>query len=504
MERDKLIRSSGVIISGIALLTVLIWFYWPVLVRLGKDLGNEDNSYALLLPLVSVYVAYLKWPKLSGEQLRPSGFGLIFLAMSLGLYAIGELAAELYTTRFSFVAAIASLVFLAGGWRLLRLLAFPLLLLLMMLPLPQLITYKLTLPLQLSSSRLATLFLQTMGVAVFRQGNIIDLGVRQLQVVAVCSGLRYILALFAMGIIYCYFYERRLWKALILMVALIPAAIIGNALRIAAIGVIPVFETGFWHEFSGWLMFLFCLGFIFMLSHGLNLIWPAIPTSTRGDKPFQNPAPESSRRNLLLLFFLAGIGIIFMANPLVTRIDKPDRIPLRQSFDQFPMELGAWSGHQTPVDPVELEETGSSAHLSAEFTNPGHGPVSLWIAYYETQKKAGGFVHSPKGCLTAAGWQTKESKVVAIPGGLRVNYILVDQMGTTLVVYYWFLQRGRWLTSEYLNKFYMAYDGIVRHRTDGALIRLVTPAGRDVEAARNRLDRFTILLTPELHQFIPD
>lgn len=77
-------------------------------------------------------------------------------------------------------------------------------------------------------------------------------------------------------------------------------------------------------------------------------------------------------------------------------------------------------------------------------------------------------------------------------------------MGTTLVVYYWFLQRGRWLTSEYLNKFYMAYDGIVRHRTDGALIRSVTPAGRDVEAARNRLDRFTILLTPELHQFIPD
>jgi EpsI family protein len=288
------------------------------------------------------------------------------------------------------------------------------------------------------------------------------------------------------------------------MVALIPAAIIGNALRIAAIGLIPAFETGFWHEFSGWLIFLFCLGFTFMLSHGMNLIWPSIPTSTTGDKPLPNPTQGSSRRNLLLPFFLAGLGIILMANPLVTRIDKPDRIALRQSFDQFPMELGAWSGHQTPVNPVEVEETGSSAHLSADFTNPGHGPVSLWIAYYETQKKAGGFVHSPKGCLTAGGWETKESKVIQIPGGLWVNYMLVDNMGTSLVVYYWFLQRGRWLTSEYLNKFYMAYDGVVRHRTDGALIRLITPAGRDVEAARNRLTRFTILLAPELHQFIPE
>jgi exosortase D (VPLPA-CTERM-specific) len=504
MEKGKLSRSVSLIISGAALLMVLLWFYWPVLVRLGKDLGNEDNSYALLLPLVSLYVGYLKWPKLSAEPLRPSGYGLIFLALSLGLYAIGELAAELYTTRLSFVAAVASLVFLTGGWRLFRLLAFPLLLLVMMLPLPQLITYKLTLPLQLSSSQLATFFLQALGVAVFRQGNIIDLGVRQLQVVAVCSGLRYILALFAMGVIYCYFYERRLWKAAILMVALIPAAIIGNALRIAAIGLIPLFEAGFWHEFSGWLIFLFCLGFTFMLSYGLNLIWPSVPTAAGGEKPLRNPAAKPGRRSLLVPLFLAGIGIIALANPLVARVDKPDRIAPLQSFDQFPMTLGAWSGHQTSVDPVELEETGASAHLSAEFINPGHSPVSLWIAYYETQKKAGGFVHSPKGCLTAAGWQTKESNVVQIPGGLRVNYMLVDQMGTSILVYYWFLQRGRWLTSEYLNKFYMAYDGIVRHRTDGALIRLVTPAGRDLEAAQNRLNRFTVLLTPELHQFIPD
>jgi EpsI family protein len=142
--------------------------------------------------------------------------------------------------------------------------------------------------------------------------------------------------------------------------------------------------------------------------------------------------------------------------------------------------------------------------LSAEYTNPQHGPVSLWIAYYETQKKAGGFVHSPKGCLTASGWQTLDTGIYQIAPGQPVNYLLVEKMGTRMVVFYWYLQRGRWLTSEYFNKFYMGYDGLLRRRTDGALIRLVTPAGNDLPGAQERLDSFARQLSPIIQKFIPN
>lgn len=476
-----------------------------MLVKLGKELAlSDDYSYGLLLPLVSVYIVYLKWLKIRSWNWRPSWLGVLFMAMGFGIFILGQLAAELYTTRFSFVVTLFGLIFLLGGWKLSRLLIFPLLLLVLMIPLPELITYKLTLPLQLLSSRLASGILQFLGVPVFREGNIIDLGTQQLQVVSACSGLRYILSLLALGIVFCYFYQRTVWKAGILLVSLIPAAIIANALRVAAIALIPAFGHGFWHGFSGWIIFLFCFAFLSLASYGLNLIWPS-PRPAETDPPSVTPgAGQPGKQKLLVIYLLAGLALMLIAEPVANRASRVPPVPPLQSFDLFPMELGSWRGHTTFIDPAMVDATQTSAHLYADFTNPGHGPVSLWIAYYDTQKKAGGFVHSPKGCLTASGWETKESEVIEIPGGLRVNYMLVDHMGTSLVVYYWFLQRGRWLTSEYLNKFYMAYDGVVRHRTDGALIRLITPAGRDVDAARNRLNQFTILLAPELHHFIPD
>ncbi len=135
--------------------------------------------------------------------------GRSYLAVALCLNIIGELAADLYFPRVSFVISLFGLVVLVGGWGLARLLIFPLLLLFLMIPLPDLITKALTIPLQLISSQLASRMLRLIGIPVLRQGNIIDLGVRQMQIVDACSGLRYILALLALGVIFCYFYQRK-------------------------------------------------------------------------------------------------------------------------------------------------------------------------------------------------------------------------------------------------------------------------------------------------------
>ncbi|MBU4449381.1 MAG: exosortase, partial [Proteobacteria bacterium] len=172
----------------------VLWFYWPVLAKLFVDLAeNEDYSFGLLLPLVSVYIVYLRLPQIRSYLWRPSWLGLLFLVAGFGLYLVGELAADFYLPRLSLVVVITGLIFLMGGWGLVRLLLFPLFLLILMFPLPGLLTKQLTMPLQLISSRLATAMLQMVGIPAFCQGNVIDLGVRQMQMVEACSGLRYIL-----------------------------------------------------------------------------------------------------------------------------------------------------------------------------------------------------------------------------------------------------------------------------------------------------------------------
>ena len=181
-----------------------------------KLLENEDFSYGLLLPLVSGYLVYLKWPQIRNLSLQPAWQGFIFLALGMLLYIVGEASTDLYSPSLSFVVSLSGILILLGGWNLIRLLWFPLFLLVMTIPLPNFLFQKLTFPLQMISSWMATGILQAIGIPAVRQGNVIDLGARQLQVVSACSGLRYILSLLALGMIFCYFYQRRPWKVVTL------------------------------------------------------------------------------------------------------------------------------------------------------------------------------------------------------------------------------------------------------------------------------------------------
>ena len=203
------------------------------------------------------------------------------MALGFSLYLAGELVTDTYLPYVSFFVVLSGCVFLLGGWRIFRQLAFPLLILILMVPLPVFITQQLTLPLQVISSRLAADFLLAWGIPLVRHGNVIDLGVRQLQVVAACSGLRYILALLALAIIYGYFSQRRPWKAAVLIISIIPAAIVANALRVAGMGLFPAWQEGFWHGFSGWLIFILCCGWLMLLNRIMDYRQPSPPGDGR-------------------------------------------------------------------------------------------------------------------------------------------------------------------------------------------------------------------------------
>lgn len=494
------------LVPWLIIIGCVLLIYWPVLTRLLIYLSNNDDySYGLIIPFVSAYIIYQKWPQIQQTPKQPSWWGFLFIIGGLLLNIIGELAADLYVPRISFIVTLSGILILLGGWHLVRLLLFPLLLLVLMVPLPELITNKLTMPLQLISSNLAANFLQLIGIPVHRQGNIIDLGVRQMQIVDACSGLRYILALLALGVIFCYFYQRQIWKIIILLLTLIPATIFANGIRVAGMGIFPALLEGFWHAFSGWLIFVFCFGILAGVNYILNRLSP--PKNGKAPKDdielLKNVSqPEKSAWSWG--YAIAGAAIILTFIPITQRASYAPNFPLRQGFEDFPMRIDSWKGRQVYIDPGMVAETKSHAHLNAEYSNPEQGWVSLWIAYYETQKKAGGFVHSPKGCFVASGWEIEKNKIIDIGKDKPVNWMIVNRSGEKLLVYYWFLQRGRWLADETSNKFFMAYDGFLRRRTDGALIRLITPVGNSLETAQQRLTVFAQGLAPILNNYIPD
>jgi exosortase D (VPLPA-CTERM-specific) len=481
----------------------IIWIYGPLLVGLLVWVAcDEDFSYGLLLPLVSAYLIYLKLPELRRRPWRPSWIGLGILALGFSLYLAGELVTDTYLPYISFFVVLSGGVWLLGGWSIFRLLAFPILMLILMVPLPVFVIQQLTLPLQLISSRLAAEFLLALGIPLVRHGNVIDLGVRQLQVVAACSGLRYLLALLSLTIIYSYFCQRRPWKAALLIISILPITLVANALRVAAIGLFPVFQAGFWHGFSGWLIFVLCFGWLTLLNWAMNYWQPPNPAAAAPDRWEKR---DSSRDGAVSStpHLIAALLLVAIALPLIHRAALIYPVPLRQTLDNFPLQLGAWQGRHTAVDPVMVRATRATAYLNADYINPGHDSINLWIAYYADQR-GGATVHSPFSCLTGAGWTVVESSSAEVAPGRPVKCLLMEQAGQRLVVYYWYIQRGRWLTSEYLNKLFIGYDRLAQNRSDGALVRLITPAPAASQLARPRLDAFAGLLVPVLPQFIPD
>ena len=257
---------SGQVVLGLALLLALGYYFWPMLSVLVTDMANNENySSGLLIPLVIGYIIYRKWPELR-QPWRPSWWGLAVMGLGFGLYFLGAVLTIEYISRLAMVVILAGVLWLVGGWRLVRLLGFPLLLLALVIPLPQMVLSRLTLRMQIISSQLAADMLRFFGYPVGLYGNIIDLGDRQLQVVAACSGLGYLFNALGLGVIFCYFFQRRAWKVTLLLLSMIPFAIVANATRLACIGIWPIFEKGLWHASFG--LSIFIMGFDYL--KGIN------------------------------------------------------------------------------------------------------------------------------------------------------------------------------------------------------------------------------------------
>ncbi len=249
----------------------------PVLARLVRQwYMDEDMGHGFFVPLVVAYLVWQKRRELLELTPAPSWWGLAVVFYAALQSYVASLGAELFLARTAFVFSLIGAVLLLGGWAYVRALAFPLFLLFLMVPIPGVIYNQITLPLQLLASQLAEHSLSWLGIPVLREGNILELPSQSLSVVEACSGIRSLLSLTFLSLVYGYLFDRRVWMRIVLLAATVPIAIAANAGRVTITGVLSEYKSdlaeGFFHLAEGWVIFLVALAALLALHQLLNLV----------------------------------------------------------------------------------------------------------------------------------------------------------------------------------------------------------------------------------------
>src|SRR5271156_3118752 len=276
-SRDWLVWSA--VLGGLFVL-----LYGPVLKALVLDWWTEpDYGHGFFVPLFSLYVLCHQRERWMKTDLKPSNFGFLVMLGAVGLLLVGSLGAELFTTRFSLLVLLAGMILFLAGWKMLRVVSFPLSFLILMIPLPTIIYNQITFPLQLLASRFATFWLELFQVPVLRDGNVLIMSNFSLEVVEACSGIRSLMALITLAIIYGFLVEPRRWVRYALVILMVPIAIASNAIRIMGAAMMAHrfgsgAAEGFLHEFSGWVIFLASL----VLLLGCHWIMRHLGTGQKG------------------------------------------------------------------------------------------------------------------------------------------------------------------------------------------------------------------------------
>ena len=252
---------------------LMIVCYAPVLRAMVAQWGSDpDMGHGFFVPVIAAYIVWQKRNELAAIKSQPNWWGLAVVMLGAVQLIVGVLGVELFLSRTSFVIVLIGAVWLLGGNLILKKLAFPLFLLFFMVPIDAVIYNQITFPLQLLASRLADGALTLIAVPVLREGNILELPNQRLSVVEACSGIRSLLSLTFLSLVYGYFFERKTWIRVVLFFSTVPIAIVANSSRVTITGVLtqvkPDAAEGFFHEAEGWVIFMVALG-ILILFHQL-------------------------------------------------------------------------------------------------------------------------------------------------------------------------------------------------------------------------------------------
>jgi exosortase len=257
---------------------LLILAYFPILERLISQWANdEDVGHGFFVIPVAAYVAWQRRQEILTTEWKPAWWGIGVFVWGILQSYVGTLGAELFLQRSAFLISLVGMLLVFGGTKLVRVLAFPLLLLPFMIPIPAVIYNQITFPLQIFASRVAETVLNGIGIPVLRDGNVLELASQKLSVAEACSGIRSLLSLTFLSLVYAFFFDKKVWMRWALLIGTIPIAILANAGRVTMTGILSEVNTelahGFFHSLEGWIIFLIALVMLVSLHLIINRIY---------------------------------------------------------------------------------------------------------------------------------------------------------------------------------------------------------------------------------------
>ncbi|MEI4488230.1 VPLPA-CTERM-specific exosortase XrtD [Frigidibacter sp. MR17.14] len=484
----------------LALMAVSLPIFWIGLASLARAWSTPEYSHGPLIPLISLYLFIRELRQMPPANPHPSdrGAGIAVTVFALALAVLGNLTRIPDIVTYALILWFAGVVLTIFGLARGRHHMLPVFHLIFMLPLPQFLYWKLTIALQGVSSELGVWFVQMAGVPVFLDGNIIDLGVYKLQVAEACSGLRYLFPILSFSYLFAILYRGPFWHKVVLFVMAAPLTVFMNSFRIGVIGVLVNSygigqAEGFLHFFEGWVIFLGCIGILFVTALALQRLGRDRKTLSEViDLDFQGFGAICAR--IFALPASRGLAAIALLTLVVSgawaigpgREAEPVQ---RESFALFPMRFGDWQGYTSSFDPEIERVLAADDYLNANYSAPGGRSVNMLVSFYNRQTEGQG-IHSPEVCLPSGGWEifSLAKQRVDLPqtpyGSFEVNRAVIQKGLSRQLVYYWFEQRGQRMTNDFSAKLAVVKDSLTKGRTDGALVRFITPIGDgETEAA---------------------
>jgi len=482
---------------------------------------EEEYGYGFLIVGLVPLLLWRRWNLLLSESDGARWPGLALLIISQLAIVIAALGESYFIEQIALVLSLLSIGLIVFGTGAIRILMPITLLLLLTIPLPYTLQAMLTIKLQLISTTLGVAIIQLLGVPVYVEGNIIDLGSYKLQVAEACSGLRYLLPLTCMSFLIAYLYKAAFWKKAVVLISAAPLTIALNSFRIAVTALLvnsfgSQMAEGFLHEFEGWIVFLMGVLLIGVLILGLEgFRWSKVEIESIADRAPRSQSAAQPSKVLLpfLLSLLVCAGTLAVTTSIASAYKSmPD--PTRQTFSTFPSQFSHWTGQSSQLDLETLKVLKATDTYQGDFVE-GHdnSSVNLFVAYYDSLSK-GAAIHSPRVCLPGAGWEFasfEQRNFSGLEPGIDGTYnrVVIQKGEQKMLMYYWYQQRERRTADEFWMKYYLLADSFFKSRKDGALVRLLTTVGpgsgdNGLAEADARLHDFAHATFSKMSNYLPE
>ena len=503
-------RTATLALGALAVAAICVLF-WEAFGDLWKRWSTaEELSHSFFIPLISAWIVWVNRDVVKQSIGAPSLAGVFIIGGGLALLLLGQVTSIFVIQHLGLVVVIAGAIAAAGGPSLLRTVAAPVSFLFFAVPPPYWVITVMSWKFKLMSSALGVAMLEAMSVPAFLSGNVIDLGTTKLQVADACSGLNYLFPFISIGVIASFMYRGPLWHKLTIVAATIPITIFMNSFRIAVTGILvdtygPEHAEGALHFFEGWVVFLICLALLF----GVIAILCSI------SKPRQNPlealiqpelrAKKPSVRKSDHMIVAGGALALAVATFAVSQVVRVEELitPDRASFAGVPGEFETWETSIQPIDAEVAETLGADDSIVINMVTPDKTQYNLYMAYLDAQRDGRSW-HSPRQCIPGGGWKIASHEIVPVTterSSFKLNRMIIENGEYRQLVYYWYDQRGRKVANEFVMKFWLIADAVTKQRTDGAMVRLLTPIPNTgtVEEAEAQLQ----ILLNEVDNFLP-